>query len=317
MPEITQLKKRLSQLIQAKGWLIESERPLQNGYQYLINDGTTSVAVTLYPNGNMLIQGKESPLKDALMAWKTARPATRTHKTAPQATLFPVEATPVPAPRTGVARIGSDESGKGDYYGPLVVAAVAVDPKREEQLLALGVRDSKRLTDETILPMATRISEICAGQVCVERYMPATYNELYSRVGNLNTLLADVHVLLISRLQVATNYQLAVIDQFADRSVLKRAFVKTHCDISFDLRPRAEDDVAVAAASILARAGFVQGLRRLAAQYGLTFPKGSSDPRIVTVGRALVQREGPEVLKLVAKYHFKNTEEILRGSTNP
>src|SRR5439155_6004909 len=115
---------------------------------------------------------------------------------------------------TGIARIGSDESGKGDYFGPLVVAAVYVNKQTEAQLLALGVRDSKLLPDNIILAQAEEIKQICRGQGRVLPYRPERYNELYTETAKLNLLLAKAHAQAIDDVQKRVSCHLGIVDQF-------------------------------------------------------------------------------------------------------
>jgi len=208
------------------------------------------------------------------------------------------------------ARIGIDESGKGDYFGPLVIAAVYVDAQTENDLRALGVRDSKRLTDDRMRPMAEAIKRCCQHSVVV--IAPKRYNELYASIGHLNRLLAWGHARALENLLEQVECPLAIADQFGDASFLQRALLQKGRHITLQQRPRAEDDLAVAAASILARVAFVQRIEWLGHQIGHTLPKGASAPAISTVGRAIVAQGGEPALRSVAKLHFKTTQAILR-----
>jgi ribonuclease HIII len=207
------------------------------------------------------------------------------------------------------SRIGIDESGKGDYFGPLVIAAVYVDAQTENDLRALGVRDSKRLTDNQMRPMAEAIKRCCQQSVVV--IAPRRYNELYASIGHLNRLLAWGHARALENLLEQVDCPLAIADQFGDASFLQKALLQKGRHITLQQRPRAEDDLAVAAASILARVAFVQRLEWLGRQIGHTLPKGASAPAIFTVGRAIVAQGGEPALRSVAKLHFKTTQAIL------
>jgi ribonuclease HIII len=211
----------------------------------------------------------------------------------------------------GIARIGCDESGKGDYFGPLVFAAAYVDGGNETRLQSLGVRDSKLLTDNRMLDMAEEIKKVCPHIVVPAE--PKRYNELYAKMGNLNRLLAWGHAWTLEQLLEKAPAQLAIIDQFGDPSYVRDALREKGRQITIEQRTHAEDDLAVAAASILARARFVQIMEQLSKSAGETLPKGASDPAIVAVGRRIVGRLGKERLGEFAKLHFKTTETILQG----
>jgi ribonuclease HIII len=209
------------------------------------------------------------------------------------------------------ARIGMDEAGKGDYFGPLVIAAVYVDEKTEPQLVALGVRDSKRLQDNRILTLAEEIKSLC--QYDVVPISPKAYNKLYSDIGNLNRLLAWGHARALENVLKKVTCDLAVADQFGNEKFLRDALLSKGRKIQLEQRPRAEEDIAVAAASILARAEFVRRIELLSRQLGRTLPKGSSDPTIVTIGREIFSKGGDQSLSEVAKMHFKTTRMIAQS----
>lgn len=210
---------------------------------------------------------------------------------------------------TGLARIGLDESGKGDYFGPLVIGAVYVDERTESTLIQMGVRDSKRLTDNRILDLAEEIRQLCPHSVVL--IGPKRYNELYNEIKNLNELLAWGHARALENVLGNTACNLAVADQFGNESFLLNALLKKGRQIKLEQRPKAEQDTAVAAASILARAEFVQSMEKLSRSAGKSLPKGSSDPAIITVGREIVKNGGQNALAEVAKLHFKTTQAII------
>ncbi len=277
----------------------------------------------MFTTGKALVQGKPSELQTAIKAWVYEQevassvwaadlpaPTQRSTDTGQYELQLP-RATPNKV--TGIARIGSDESGKGDYFGPLVVAAVYVDEQTEAQLLALGVRDSKLLPDNIILAQAEEIKQIYRGQGTVLSYPPERYNELYKEMANLNLLLAKAHAQVITSVQRKVACNLAIVDQFGDESLVRNALAKLGCNITVEQRPHAEDDIAVATASVIARAEFVRTIQELSTSVGIHLPKGASDPKIVTIGRAIVAKYGQSALAKVAKLHFKTTEVILQG----
>lgn len=201
--------------------------------------------------------------------------------------------------------IGVDESGKGDYFGPLVVAACYVGPEHLAELE--GVKDSKKLTDAAALKLAEAVKRVCPHSVVA--IGPAKYNELYAKLKNLNRLLAWGHARALENVLQVQPCGLAISDQFADPAGLRRALMEHGRQIELRSMVRAEADVAVAAASILARAEFLSRLRRLGQQYGVEFPKGAAN--VLPAARRFVALHGPEKLREVAKLHFKTTEQAL------
>jgi ribonuclease HIII len=288
----------------AQGWQIVEERDIPHGRQFRVRDGNLEVPVNLYATGRAVIQGKPSSLQTAIQAWwaeqtaAASRPAAKANGR-------------VDLARTGVSRIGLDESGKGDYFGPLVIGAAHVDVTNEARLLQLGVRDSKQLTDARIGELAASIQTLCVSTVFTIE--PTSYNKLYEQFRNLNRMLAWGHARALENVLRRVACELAIADQFGDAAYLREALLEKGRGIRLEQRPRAEDDVAVAAASILARAAFVRRLQRLSGQVGVALPKGASDPAILAVGRAVLARGGRDALAQVAKLHFKTTRLIEPG----
>jgi len=211
--------------------------------------------------------------------------------------------------------IGSDESGKGDFFGGLVTAGVIVDPEAVPLLQSLGVDDSKKITDAKIPGMAAEIRKICYGKYKVLSLVPAKYNDLYEKLKsegkNLNSLLAWAHVSVLENLLEIQHVQLAIADKFADEKYINTRLKKLGRTIELIQVPKAEQNIAVAAASILARDAFLRWHQDAKKQYGVTFPKGANQ-QVVQVGRSYVQTNGKQALRSVAKLHFKTTEEVLR-----
>jgi ribonuclease HIII len=137
---------------------------------------------------------------------------------------------------------------------------------------------------------------------------------LYNRVQNLNRLLGWGHAWTLEKMLEKVSTNLAIVDQFGDESYVRKALREKGQQITLVQRIHAEQDAAVAAASILARAKFVQQMEQLSQRVGKTLPKGSSDPAIVTVGRELVAKYGKDILTEIAKLHFKTTKLILQTS---
>jgi ribonuclease HIII len=210
--------------------------------------------------------------------------------------------------------IGTDESGKGDFFGPLVCAGVYVDAVSADVLQDMGVRDSKRLSDRRCHELAESIQATCREQYSVVEISPARYNDLYEqfrREGkNLNTLLAWAHARVLENLLSRVACTRAITDQFADPRFVQSKLQARGKQLDLIQMPRAEVHIAVAAASVLARARFLERLDELSAHFDMTLPKGASHV-VVQAGRALIKRFGTAALRQAAKLHFKTSAEVL------
>lgn len=207
-----------------------------------------------------------------------------------------------------IGQIGIDESGKGDYFGPLVIAGVYVSQEQEEVLRVAGVRDSKAVTDKKAAALAEQIRALCPFTVVA--IGPERYNSLHASFKNLNKLLAWGHARSIENLLEKVACDRVVADQFGDERFLLNALMAKGRSITLVQKPRAEEEMAVAAASIIARAEFLRRLQELSTHYDIALPKGASD-LVITAGKTFVQRYGAEALGHVAKLHFRTTERVL------
>jgi ribonuclease HIII len=205
-------------------------------------------------------------------------------------------------------QIGIDESGKGDYFGPLVIAGVYVSPDQEDMLRQLGVRDSKAVSDKKAAELARQIRELCPFTIVA--IGPERYNSLHTSFKNLNKLLAWGHARTIENLLEKVSCERVVADQFGDERFLNSALMAKGRTIMLIQKPRAEEEVAVAAASIIARAEFLRRLQELSTRFGVALPKGASD-LVITAGKKFVKRHGAEALGQVAKLHFRTTTSVL------
>jgi ribonuclease HIII len=208
---------------------------------------------------------------------------------------------------------GIDESGKGDFFGPLVIAGVYVDRGIARQLIDSGVIDSKRIaSDSRIRALAEEIRSTPGLVYNVVLIGPQKYNLLYEKFANLNDLLAWGHARVIENLlEAKPDCKRSLSDKFANENVIKRALLKQGRLIQIDQRTKAESDIAVAAASILAREKFVQWLDRSSKQLGIVLPKGVS-AAVKTAAQALVDKHGFDALQSAAKTHFRTAAEISR-----
>lgn len=209
--------------------------------------------------------------------------------------------------------IGVDESGKGDFFGPLVIAGVYVNTKSAKALQAAGVQDSKAITsDKRIRDLAEIIRKTPDALHDVVSIGPERYNEVYQKAANLNRLLAWGHARVIENLlERQPDCPRALSDQFAHESVLKKALLAKGKTIQLDQRTKGESDIAVAAASILARERFIGWLEEAGKRLGIELPRGASNKLILEVGIKLTAQRGNEFLPKVGKMHFRNSYRIL------
>ncbi len=206
---------------------------------------------------------------------------------------------------------GIDESGKGDFFGPLVIAGAYVDGEIARRFVEAGIQDSKRIgSDRRIHELAKMIRETKGAIGSVIAIGPEKYNELYAKFKNLNRLLAWGHARVIENLAEARpDCPRALSDQFANPKLIQRALLERGRGIVLEQRTKAESDVAVAAASILARERFIDWLKKAGAEYRRELPRGAS-AAVKAAARELVAAHGPEVLTQVAKTHFKTAAEV-------
>jgi ribonuclease HIII len=193
-----------------------------------------------------------------------------------------------------------------------VIAAVFVDATTQGELALMAVRDSKKISDGRILEMAPDIKMICPHSIVA--IGPKKYNELYAKIRNLNRLLAWGHARALENLLETVSCERAIADQFGDERFIQQALQEKGRKIVLEQRTRAESDLAVAAASILARAEFLIRLKRLSDEVGMTLPKGAS-PAVELAARMVIKKHGRERLDSVAKLHFKTTQAVLAGLT--
>lgn len=208
---------------------------------------------------------------------------------------------------------GIDESGKGDFFGPLVIAGVYTDTHSAPLLRKAGVCDSKAVSSaDKIRQLAKFIRQtdhIVYEVVCIS---PKRYNEMYEGFKNLNSLLAWGHARVIEGLLAKQpDCPRALSDQFARSQVLQRALDQRKLNIKLEQRTKAESDIAVAAASILAREKFVDWMNTASKAGQVKLPLGASS-LVIKAGKEAIARHGVEILPQIAKMHFKTTQQVLR-----
>jgi len=212
---------------------------------------------------------------------------------------------------------GIDESGKGDFFGPLVIAGVYVDREIARRLLSLGVTDSKKIgSDRRIRQLSEEIDKTPGLAANIVLIGPEKYNLLYEKFANLNDLLAWGHARVIENLlQLRPECKRSLSDKFANERVIRRALLKRAREIQIDQQTKAESDIAVAAASILAREKFVRWMDDRGKVMGIALPKGVS-ATVKSAARAVVEKGGRDSLRTVAKMHFRTSSEVLQEPTN-
>ena len=206
-----------------------------------------------------------------------------------------------------ITHIGTDESGKGDFFGPLVIAGAMVDEKASKILVDAGIKDSKKLTDKKILSLEPIIKANTVYSVVA--ISNGRYNELYTKIKNLNKLLAWGHARVIENILEKTDCEYALSDKFGDESLIKSALMEKGKNIKLEQMVRAESDIAVAAASVLARAEFVHKVDSMQRTYGLDFPKGCA-PQVKVTAKEFIEKYGKNRLCEVCKTHFKTYNEV-------
>lgn len=210
-----------------------------------------------------------------------------------------------------VPHIGIDESGKGDFFGPLVISSAFVPIEDKEKLIELGVKDSKEIsTDKKLLAIASDVRKLLGRYYSLVTIGNTAYNNLYAKIGNLNRLLAWGHARALENiLDKNIEVSFAISDQFGNKSLIENALMKKGKTIKLIQRTKAESDIAVAAASILARAEFLNRLSMISDELRINIPKGAS-PAVKTAAREIIEKYGEEKLASVSKMHFKTYKEV-------
>ena len=272
----------------AGGWEFDATPPAHA----LWSARLPKVRAVMYASGKLVLQGQDAALAaEEYLGEAPSAPGFRRLLRAPT--------------------LGSDEAGKGDFLGPLVAAAVLVEPARVALLAEEGVRDSKTMSDREAREGARLVKAACPHSVVT--IFPERYNALHRDMGsNLNRLLAWAHARALEDvLESAGGSEAAaiVVDGFTSEEAVARALLPRARALPLEVRPRAEDHPAVAAASVLARAAFLDGLDRLSAEIGVKLAKGAGPPADQAARRVLA-KGGPSLLARVAKMHFKNALKV-------
>jgi ribonuclease HIII len=288
---------KLLRVAKEAGWELRTQRTIPYGRQFDLGNGGREAVLNCYQGkkGLSFVAGGKAGAD--LGAALGAAPAPKFSDAA--------EADPF---KLGIPHVGGDESGKGDYFGPLVVASWWLEQKHVEPLRAMGIADSKKLTDANMEKLAGQLDKLGRGHVI--RVMPREYNPMYASARNLNIVLARLHGQCVGELVAKHGAPKAVlIDEFARDINELKASTRLPAGVKLVTRTRAEADLAVAAASVLARVAFMAGLKELGHEFGAEFPPGAGDPTL-KAAREFKRTFGEAQLAQVAKVHFKTTQQL-------
>ncbi|MED3962832.1 ribonuclease HIII [Niallia taxi] len=299
-----ELLTKFKSIVEPKGWLVENVKEINYGLQFFLKIEKEQGIIRIF-EGKKGVRFDFSQVKDlgllnklemilALKAQDNAKPVSTT--------LTSLDAQDLPE-----ELIGTDESGKGDFFGPLVIAGVYVNKTNAQMLQELGVMDSKKISDRQIAELAPKIKSICPYTVVA--IGNEKYNDLYIKIKNLNKLLAWGHARAIENLLGTNDYKYVLSDKFGDEGLIKKALLDKGKSVTLYQRPKAEEFISVAAASIIARNEFVNRLEKLSNKYKINLPKGASN-NTISVAKEFVSKYGKEELEYVAKLHFKTIEHL-------
>lgn len=205
--------------------------------------------------------------------------------------------------------IGTDESGKGDYFGPLVIAGVYLTPETGKYLKVLGIRDSKELSDYQIKQFAAKIKKITEIVFDVVLVSPEKYNQLYEKMGNLNRLMGWAHARVIENLLSKCSAGEVISDKFGNEKLILDALQQKGREINLKQITKAEKFTAVAAASILARETVINWFSNHSRKLKVKIPKGSSS-EVEVAAKHLLEKYGEEIIKKLVKIHFKTSNKV-------
>jgi ribonuclease HIII len=258
------------------------------------------VNVVAYPSGKVVIQGKKT---ESFVTYILEPEITRK----PQWGLERIH-----HPEWFVPHAGMDESGKGDFFGPLVTACVIADSSMVDAWLQSGLRESKKLgSDLTVFKMEQLVRRTHGVVVEIAFAGMEKYNALYKKFGNLNELLAWLHAKSLDNALKKRWVSEGLLDQFSRGKLVQKYLESTNFNLK--QRVRAEEDPVVAAASVVARAEYLRQLKKLSDEAGMPLPKGAGT-RVQEIAHTLVKNLGQERLGCFAKLHFKTTDKIVNGS---
>lgn len=249
-------------------------RNINNAIFQAVVDGCT---ITLYRNYKLLLQGKQVEMYKKML----------------------LDEDIIKLPEFKYNHwLGVDESGKGDYFGPLVVCGAVVDIETAKKLFYMGVKDSKALSDKQVISLSHKIKNMIKFDLILIK--PEKYNELYEKIQNLNKLLAWAHIRIFKNIISKYKIDAAIFDKFDKNSPIKSSL--SDKNITIIEKEKGESDIGVATASIIARETYLNSLNRLSKIYNIKLPKGSG--KIAKDTNQYIEKNNPELLKKIAKIHF-------------
>jgi ribonuclease HIII len=281
------------------GFRLEDEREIPYGLQCVFTQGEQRISVNLYHSAKkgcsaVVLGPPKHPLRPKFQA------------------IFGQVSTPQIRIHPWTHWIGSDESGKGDFFGPLVVGGFRMEPTIEKEAIAFGLRDSKQMDDADIDRIVPLLWKKFPNHVAVMILSPHRYNDLYERFRaegkKLNQLLAWMHAKVIGKLLENHTPEGILVDKFASPAVI-RAPLGNIGPVALKVETKAEIDPAVAAGSMIARHYFRYEMDLMSRKFGITFPKGAGH-NVDAIGREFLRRFPREQLHDVAKLHFANLGKI-------
>ncbi len=279
-----------------KNDLLSQGFSLSNPINTILSAKKEGIHISLYKNGKITVQGKnKKEWIEFYLEPEILHDISYTYAS----TL--VDKTP---------RMGCDEAGKGDFFGPLCVCCAYADSAAIEQMGKWGIKDSKKLSDISIHKLALQIKTVCQYKILV--LSPLKYNELYGKIHNLNRLLAWAHMAAIKEVHEKTGCKKAVLDQFAPAPLMNSYLNSSKLDVDLVQFTKAESDIVVAAASILARDAFVTKIDDLSRQFDIKIPKGASN-QVIEAAKKIVARYSVETLREISKTHFKTYEQVINS----
>jgi ribonuclease HIII len=297
----TEVPPDLRSLLDREGVEIAGSRAIDHGTQYDLARNDETAKLNVYRTGKISTGGRASGLRELLEGWRTSQTSVGStrHSTAGGGGRPVLDGTP---------RLGIDEAGKGDYFGPLVVAGVRIThAETASKLQKIGVRDSKEIRAPGIRRISGRILDaVGRNNVHVISLPPPEYESRRTAAGNVNRLLGELDATILGKL--VNEVEVVVVDEFA-RSARSYLEPFVPYGVRLEIRARAEDDAAVAAASIVARARQLEEIERLSERVGFGLPLGAT--HVVEAGRRVVGELGEDSLAEVAKIHFATTRRVL------
>lgn len=270
---------------------------------------TGDTIVTLYESGKAMFQGVSADIEAG--TWESIRKDKDNidyFMDTKDTKIKKEEQVDIPS---DIASVGSDEVGTGDYYGPIVVTASFVSKDNIPFLTELGVRDSKKLSDEQILKIVPKIIK----KIPYKTIMLSNkeYNDNYGKDMNMNKIKAVLHNKVLTEMVKDNDYDYIVVDQFEP----EKSYYNHLSDVPNPLKgitfiTKAEDKcLSVAVSSLISRYIFIKEMDKLGDKYGIFLPKGANY-YVEDVGIKLVNKYGEKILHDIAKLNFSNTDRILK-----